>query len=120
MEESKAAAMEEKVEKTVEKTVQEGGRLKVVFRKPYTFEHVAYTELDLSGLEDMTGMDLIEVGKNYGRGNNVALYQEYESDFCFALAARAADKPIEFFYAMPIKDSIQVKETVTHFFLSRE
>lgn len=33
------------------------------FRKPYKFEGVEYTEVDLSGMEDMTTADLCAVGK---------------------------------------------------------
>lgn len=119
MEESKTAKTEETTEVKTE-GVKEDDSKRIVFRKPFTFEHKEYTEVDMSGLEDLTGMDLVEVGKKYGRGNNVALYQEYEADFAFALAARATDLPIELFYSMPIKDGIQVKEYVSHFFLSKD
>ena len=33
------------------------------FRKPYKFEGVEYTEVDLSAMEDMTAADLCAVGK---------------------------------------------------------
>ena len=63
------------------------------FRKPYKFECQEYTEVDLSGMEDMTAGDLCAVAK----------------------LARASHKPVEFFKGMPPVEAMKLKNLVTGF-----
>lgn len=53
----KMAAMGAAEQETAEES------LVLKFRKPYKFEGQEYTEVDLSGMEDMTAGDLCAVGK---------------------------------------------------------
>lgn len=87
------------------------------FSKPYKFGGVEYTEVDLSGLEDVTAGVLENVGKITAKKNpgmNPAL-QEMSLTFCTYLAQRVAKLPLEFFTGLPAKEAIKLKALVTNF-----
>lgn len=87
------------------------------FAKPYKFGGVEYTEVDLSGLEDVTAGVLENVGKITAKKNpgmNQAL-QEMSLTFCTYLAQRVAKMPLEFFTGLPAKEAIKLKALVTNF-----
>ena len=87
------------------------------FAKPYKFGGMEYTEVDLSGLEDVTAGVLESVGKITAKKNpgmNPAL-QEMSLTFCTYLAQRVAKLPLEFFTGLPAKEAIKLKSLVTNF-----
>ena len=87
------------------------------FGKPYKFGGQEYTEVDLSGLEDVTAGVLESVGKIAAKKNpgmNPAL-QEMSLTFCTCLAQRVAKLPLEFFTGLPAKEAIKLKALVTNF-----
>ncbi len=87
------------------------------FAKPYKFGGQEYTEVDLSGLEDVTAGVLESVGKITAKKNpgmNPAL-QEMSLTFCTYLAQRVAKLPLEFFTGLPAKEAIKLKAMVTNF-----
>ena len=87
------------------------------FAKPYKFGGMEYTEVDLSGLEDVTAGVLENVGKIVAKKNpgmNPAL-QEMSLTFCTYLAQRVAKLPLEFFAGLPAKEAIKLKALVTNF-----
>lgn len=87
------------------------------FGKPYKFGGQEYTEVDLSGLEDVTAGVLENVGKIAAKKNpgmNPAL-QEMSLTFCTYLAQRVAKLPLEFFTGLPAKEAIKLKALVTNF-----
>ena len=87
------------------------------FAKPYKFGGQEYTEVDLSGLEDVTAGVLESVGKITAKKNpgmNPAL-QEMSLTFCTCLAQRVAKLPLEFFTGLPAKEAIKLKAMVTNF-----
>ena len=87
------------------------------FGKPYKFGGQEYTEVDLSGLEDVTAGVLESVGKIVNKKNpgmNPAL-QEMSLTFCTYLAQRVAKLPLEFFTGLPAKEAIKLKALVTNF-----
>ena len=87
------------------------------FGKPYKFGGQEYTEVDLSGLEDVTAGVLESVGKITAKKNpgmNPAL-QEMSMTFCTYLAQRVAKLPLEFFTGLPAKEAIKLKTMVTGF-----
>ena len=87
------------------------------FGKPYKFGGQEYTEVDLSGLEDVTAGVLENVGKIAAKKNpgmNPAL-QEISLTFCTYLAQRVAKLPLEFFTGLPAKEAIKLKTLVTNF-----
>ena len=87
------------------------------FGKPYKFGGQEYTEVDLSGLEDVTAGVLENVGKIAAKKNpgmNPAL-QEMSLTFCTCLAQRVAKLPLEFFEKLPAREAIKLKTMVTNF-----
>ena len=87
------------------------------FGKPYKFGGQEYTEVDLSGLEDVTAGVLGNVGKIVSKkapGMNPAL-QEMSLTFCTYLAQRVAKLPLEFFTGLQAKEAIKLKAMVTNF-----
>ena len=87
------------------------------FGKPYKFGGQEYTEVDLSGLEDVTAGVLENVGKIAAKKNpgmNPAL-QEMSLTFCIYMAQRVAKLPLEFFEKLPAKEAIKLKTMVTGF-----
>ena len=87
------------------------------FAKPYKFGGQEYTEVDLSGLEDVTAGVLESVGKIAAKKNpgmNPAL-QEMSLTFCTYLAQRVAKLPLEFFTGLQAKEAIKLKAMVTNF-----
>lgn len=87
------------------------------FGKPYVFDGREYTEVDLSGLEDVTAGTLENVGKIVSKKNpgmNPAL-MEMSMPFCNHLAQRVAGLPLEFFARLPAKEAIKLKAMVTNF-----
>ena len=85
------------------------------FRKPYKFEGVEYTEVDLSGMEDMTAADLCAVGKIMTKLGIVNPVAEMTVDYAIYMAARASGNPVEFFKGLPPKEGIKLKNMVTGF-----
>ena len=65
------------------------------FRKPYKFEGQEYTEVDLSGMEDMTAGDLCAVAKLANRELGVTPIPEMTLPYAMYMAARASHKPVE-------------------------
>ena len=87
------------------------------FRKPYKFEGVEYTEVDLSGLEDTTAADLQAVGRFVTKKNPAANPATVEMTLEYAqfMAARVAHLPLEFFERLPAKEAIKLKGIVVGF-----
>lgn len=88
----------------------------IKFRKPYYFEGKEYTELDLSGMDNMTGADMIAVNKIMQRSSaGIDVMPEVSVEYAFYFAAKAAKLPVEFFNGLPPKESMKVKNRVMGF-----
>ena len=94
--------MEYKPEVKVEGEQDQERRHVVTFKRPYLFERKEYAEVDLSGLDELTVKDAIEVQKQLFGQQEVAasLLTETTTAFAQALAVRASGKPVEFFKLM--------------------
>ena len=100
-----------------ENTAAEENALVMKLDKPFTFEGQTYTEVDLSGLEDVTAGTLENVGKILAKrspGLNPATL-EMEMSFCNLLAARVTSKKLEFFERLPAKDAVALKSMIVGF-----
>ena len=88
----------------------------IKFKKPYRFEGKEYTELDLSGLDDLTGADMIAVNKIMQRSSGgIDVMPEVSVEYAFYFAARATKLPVEFFTNLPPRESMKVKNRVMGF-----
>lgn len=78
------------------------GRHVVTFKRPYLFERKEYTSVDLSGLDELTVQDAIDIQRQLFNQQEVAatLLTETTTAFAQALAVKASGKPVEFFKLM--------------------
>lgn len=83
--------------------------------KPYRFEGVDYTEIDLGGLEDTTGADLTAVGRVLTKIGVISPTPEMTLDFAQYMAARVSGQKVEFFTGLSSRDSVKLKNLVTGF-----
>ena len=85
--------------------------------KPYKFEGTEYTSIDLSGLDKLTVKDAIDAQRQLFNEREVAaaMLCETTTAFARAIAAKAAELPIEFFKLMPRGASRRVAGVVRNY-----
>lgn len=85
--------------------------------KPYKFEGTEYTSIDLSGLDKLTVKDAIDAQRQLFNEREVAaaMLCETTTAFARAIAAKAAELPIEFFKLMPRGASRKVTGVVRNY-----
>ncbi len=87
----------------------------VKFSKTYKFEGREYSEVDLSGLENITAVDMIEADKYLVRNAVVSMQPEANLSYTIFLASRVTKIPIEFFKGLNMKDAIKIRLAVANF-----
>lgn len=100
-------------------TVKENEMI-VKLSKPYCFDETTYTEIDLSGLENLTGADLCAAQRNLSSAGSSSVVPETDYIYTLFLAARAAGLPIEFFQGLSAPDAVFVKNMVSHFLFGKD
>ena len=88
----------------------------VVLDKPYEFEGKKYTEVDMSGLENIRALDMIDASKTLCGTGEYYSVPETQMGYALMIASRATGLPIEFFHNLPPKAALKVKGKVTGFF----
>lgn len=91
--------------------------LVIRFKKPFSFEKKEYSEVDLSGLENLTGNDMIEVERMLRAEGITSLSADLSPKGLIFYAMRAAKLPLEFFEQLPLREARKVKTRVLNFFL---
>lgn len=92
----------------------------VMLQDPFTLKGKPVTELDLSGLDDLTGMDDAAAEKvarkypNSGRYVAVSRIRAHQA-FLFELAARALNIPASELDALSLRDAVQVRSVTLNF-----
>lgn len=92
----------------------------VKLSKTYDFEGDKISELDFSGMENVTAEDMIKANKVLASSGTVAILPENDLHYTLIIAASATGYPIEFFKALKPRDAIKVKNMVTGFFFGEE
>ena len=105
-----------------ETEINEEENMVIKFKKPYKFEDKEYTELDLSGLDDLTASDMIATNKYMQRtsGGGIDVMPEVSLEYACVLASKAAKLPIEFFTSLPPREAMRVKNRVMGFLFGAE
>ena len=87
------------------------------FGKPYSFEGIEFTELDLN-LDSLTGRDIIDAAAD-ARAilKDKSYVQEVSKPYQVMIAAKAAKQPVEFFLGLPAQAFTEVTATVQSFLL---
>lgn len=93
----------------------------IKFKKPYVFDKVEYTEIDLTGLDDLQASDMIAVNKLIARtAAGIDVMPEVSLEYACNLAAKATKMPVEFFLQLPPKEAMKVKNRVMAFLFGSE
>ena len=107
--------------KTEAEDDEEDESLVLKLKKPYKFEGKEYTEIDLSGLEDLSAADMISVNKYLDRqSSGIQVMPEVSLEYACVLASKATKQPIEFFTGLSPKVAIKVKNRVMGFLFGAE
>lgn len=106
---------------SVEEDDEDDASLVITLKKPYKFEGKEYTEIDLSGLEDLTAADMIAVNKYMDRtAAGIQVMPEVSLEYACVLASKATKQPVEFFMGLPPKQAVKVKNRVMGFLFGTE
>ncbi len=92
--------------------------LLVKFSNTYRFENKIIEEIDLSGLKDLTTMDITAAEKIYFKDGNFAPVSELTAAYCIILAAQGCNYPLELLQALKANDTTKIKNKVSTFLLS--
>ncbi|WP_088227786.1 hypothetical protein [Desulfosporosinus sp. FKB] len=95
---------------------KKGNEYLVEFNKTFNFEGRDYNEVDLSGLERLTTMDLARADKMFISTGQVAMMNEMSTGYVCIIASMVSNKPVEFFQALPAKEGIKIKTIISSFF----
>ena len=96
--------------------------LVIKLSKEYSFEWEKITEIDLSGLEDVTAKDMMRASKTLARtgGGTGDLVPEITLPYALTIAEQCTTYPIEFFERLNPKDAMKVRTTVVSFMFGEE
>lgn len=90
--------------------------LVIKLKKPYLFEQKEYTEINLTGLDELKASDMIALEKQYDRrAPGINVMPEVKVEYAVMMAARAAKLPVEFFDGLPPKEVMKVKNRIMGF-----
>lgn len=114
-----ASVCDEPMEEIVaDETETEENDLIVVFKRPFTYEGETYTEVDLTGVENMTGAQLCAAQRMYSKTGSVAMSPELDPNYSCIVAHMVTKLPVEFFKALPAKELGKIKRAISGFFYS--
>jgi len=86
--------------------------MKMQLEEPYLFKGKQYEEVDLSGVADLTAMDMTMAENEMARAGQVAAEPALNFYYCCLMAARASGLPKEFFTGLPLKETTKIKTTM--------
>lgn len=93
----------------------ENKELKITLSKPYIFEGTDYTEIDLSGLEKLTGKDFRAIELTVLSHGQNAVYAEQTINGANAIASFSTGLAVEFFEGLALKDALKVRNVIMGF-----
>lgn len=89
---------------------------KVIFSKAYKFEGEEISELDLSGIDNLSARQLCNVEKKFETSGNFSALKEMNLTYALFVAAEVSARPIEFFDQLRAKDALKIKNVVAQSF----
>lgn len=95
-------------------------RLRIKLSRVYNFEGKNISEIDLTGLNDLTANDMIKAKRQMEMSGSVTVFTEADMEYLFIIASYAAKLPIEFFKGLRMNDAMKVRNRVQAFFGSDE
>lgn len=94
--------------------------LTVTLSRTYDFEGEKISEIDFSGLNDVTAKTMIKANKVLTASGDVQIMPESSLHYALIIAAECTKYPIEFYETLRPKDATKIKNTVTGFFYAEE
>lgn len=92
--------------------------LVIALKRPFVFEGKEINEIDLNGLEKLTGSSIRKIDKIFrSKGGSIHLTKEVDSTYIQLVAMEATGLPQEFFDALNIKDITALEIVVRNFLL---
>ena len=88
----------------------------VELSRTYEFEGEKISQIDLSGLEDVTAETMIKAGKVLVGAGDVQVLPENSLHYTLVIAAECTKYPIEFYKRLKPRDAIRIKNKITLFF----
>lgn len=98
----------------------ESDALTVKLNKTYDFEGEKVSEIDFSGLENVTAKTMIKANKVLTAEGDVQILPESSLHYALIIASECTAYPIEFYERLKPADAMKVKNTVTSFFYGNE
>lgn len=106
--------------KELQEETNEENKYLIKFNKPFVWEGETYTDVDLSGVEDLSARDMIQAQRVMEKSGSINVLPEMSLEYACIFAAKATHKPVEFFQDLPPKEAIKVKNKITNFFYGEE
>ena len=94
--------------------------LLVKLTRTYNFEGTEISEVDLSGMDNLTENDMIRANKVLQNSGTITAVPETNLEYAMIIAASATGTPVEFFKGLKSRDAIKIKTKVTNFFFGEE
>lgn len=88
--------------------------------RTYEFEGEKISEIDFSGLDNVTAETMIKANKTLAVSGDVSVLPENSLHYALVMAADCTAYPIEFYKTLKPRDAIKVKNMVTTFFYGEE
>lgn len=92
----------------------------IKLKNPITFEGTAYSEINLTGLENIKAADMVRINRQMTRNGSIAVTPELTLEYALNMANIATGLPLEFFDQLPPYAAIAVKERVVSFLYGKE
>jgi len=89
----------------------------VKLKKSYDFNRSKISEVDMSGLEELTTLDAQEIDREMALLNHHPKVKFRDTLYCKHVAMRATGLPADFFNMLRWKDMNEIQSTVTWYFL---
>ena len=86
----------------------------------YKFEDDTFTELDLHGLEDLTGRTLTAIEKAFNKTGVSSFVPESTTTYAKIVATKVTGLPAEFFEDLPAAEIQKIKNAVVGFLYKDE
>ena len=93
--------------------------MKIQLKKPLRYKGENLLELDIP-IEDLTGVDLIEVEQQLFKSGKVALMPDYSKAYLIRVASRAARMPVEALEGLSARDFTIVANRVQNFLMESD
>lgn len=102
-----------------EKNMEEKIELKIDLADPFLFDSEEVKSIDLSGLFDLTAMDMTAIDRQMQNMGHSYARPEVTGVYALLVAARVNHKPWEYCNKMKARDFIRLRETVRAFFYAQ-